>query len=71
MGVSYVIVEQIRNDFEIKQTFKDGSCPHVQIMDDQFLERRSLSETITSMVTPVTDKSVSSYYVLIGEHGTG
>lgn len=28
-------------------------------------------DTLTSIVSPVEDKLVSSYYIVVGEHGTG
>ena len=70
-GVSYVLYEQLKNDYEIKKTFRTGSCPNFKFKEDQLLERKSLLDTLTSIVTPVEDKLVSSYYIVIGEHGTG
>lgn len=71
LGIGYVLFEQIKNDYEIKHTFRHGSCPNFKFQEDQLLERKSLLDSLTSMVTPVADKLVSSYYIVIGEQGTG
>ncbi|CAF0805144.1 unnamed protein product [Adineta steineri] len=70
-GIGYVICEQIKNDYEIKHTFRNGSCPNFKFKEEQLLERKSLLDTLTSIVTPVADKLVSSYYIVLGEHGVG
>ena len=66
-----MICEQIKSDYEIKHTFRHGSCPICKFKDEQLLERTELLDTLTSIVTPVEDKLVSSYYIVIGDHGTG
>ncbi|CAF1266341.1 unnamed protein product [Adineta steineri] len=71
VGIGYVIYEQVKNDFEIKYTFRFGSCPNFKFPEDQLLERKELLDTLTSIVTPVPDKLVSSYYIVVGDHGTG
>lgn len=63
--------EQFKNDREIKYTFRNGSCPNFKFKEDQLLERRDILDTLTSIVSPVEDKLVSSYYIVVGEHGTG
>ncbi|CAF1606538.1 unnamed protein product [Adineta ricciae] len=70
-GVGYVIYEQVKNDFEIKYTFRHGSCPNFKIKEDQLLDRRELCSTLESIMRPVEDKLVSSYYIVIGDHGVG
>ncbi|CAF0853079.1 unnamed protein product [Adineta ricciae] len=70
-GVGYVIYEQIKNDFEVKYTFRHGSCPNFKIKEDQLLERRELCSTLESIMRPVEDKLVSSYYIVVGDHGVG
>jgi hypothetical protein len=71
LGVGYVIYEQIKNDYEIKYTFRNGSCPNFKFKEEQLLERKELLDTLISIVTPVEDKLVSSYYIVVGDHGTG
>ncbi len=61
----------MKNDYEIKYTFKNGSCPNFKFKEEQLLERKSLLNSLTTIVTPVADKLVSSYYIILGEHGSG
>ncbi|CAF1416092.1 unnamed protein product [Adineta ricciae] len=70
-GVGYVIYEQVKNDYEIKHTFSNGSCPNFKFKEEQLLERRTLLDQLIKIVTPVPDKLVSSYYIVLGEHGSG
>ncbi|UJR28116.1 hypothetical protein I4U23_009371 [Adineta vaga] len=70
-GIVYVIYEQVKNDYEIKYTFRYGSCPNFKFKEEQLLERKTLLDRLTTIVTPVPDKLVSSYYILLGEHGVG
>jgi hypothetical protein len=70
-GIGYVICEQVKNDYEIKHTFRHGSCPNFKFKEEQLLERKELLDPLINIVTPVTDKLVSSYYIIIGEHGSG
>jgi len=61
----------LKNDYEIKHTFRNGSCPNFKFKEEQLLERKSLLNSLTTIVTPVADKLVSSYYIILGEHGSG
>jgi len=61
----------LKNDYEIKHTFQNGSCPNFKFKEEQLLERKSLLNSLTTIVTPVADKLVSSYYIILGEHGSG
>ncbi len=61
----------MKNDYEIKHTLRNGSCPNFKFKEDQLLERKSLLDPLTNIVTPVADKLVSSYYIILGEHGSG
>ncbi|CAF3402484.1 unnamed protein product [Rotaria sp. Silwood1] len=70
-GVGYVIYEQVKNDYEIKSTFRNGSCPNFKFKEKQLLERKSLLNSLVTILTPVADKLVSSYYIVLGEHGVG
>ncbi|CAF0902159.1 unnamed protein product [Adineta ricciae] len=70
-GVGYVIYEQVKNDYEIKHTFSNGSCPNFKFKEEQLLERRTLLDQLIKIVTPAPDKLVSSYYIVLGEHGVG
>ncbi|CAF2412020.1 unnamed protein product [Rotaria sp. Silwood2] len=70
-GVSYVIVEQIKNDYEIKQTFRNGSCPNFKFREEQLFERKEILDELSSIIKPVANKLVSSYYIVVGDHGTG
>lgn len=71
LGFGYVIYEQWKNDHEIKHTFRNGSCPNFKFKEEQLLERSTLLDSLTKIVTPVEDKLVSSYYIVLGEHGSG
>ncbi|CAF0962928.1 unnamed protein product [Rotaria sordida] len=70
-GIGYVIIAQAKNDYEIKRTFRNGSCPTYKFREEQLLERKELLDTLLSIVKPVTNKLVSSYYIVVGDHGTG
>ncbi len=70
-GIGYVIYEQLKNDYEIKYTFRNGSCPNFKFKEEQLLERKALLDPLINIVTPVADKLVSSYYIVLGEHGSG
>ncbi|CAF4391179.1 unnamed protein product, partial [Rotaria sp. Silwood2] len=68
-GVCYVIYEQVKNDYEIKSTFQNGSCPNFKFKEEQLLERKLLLNSLITILTPVADKLVSSYFIVLGEHG--
>ncbi|CAF0775772.1 unnamed protein product [Rotaria sordida] len=70
-GIGYVMYEQVKNDYEIKSTFRHGSCPNFKFKEEQLLERKSLLNSLITILTPVADKLVSSYYIVLGEHGVG
>ncbi|CAF0977347.1 unnamed protein product [Rotaria sp. Silwood1] len=70
-GIGYVIFEQTRNDHEIKRTFRNGSCPNFKFKEEQLLERKEILDELSRIIKPVANKLVSSYYIVVGDHGTG
>ncbi|CAF0788321.1 unnamed protein product [Didymodactylos carnosus] len=70
-GVGYVIGAQVKSAHDVKQSFKYGSCPNIKIKKEELIERKEIFDSLVSILRPVEDKLVSSYYVILGQHGVG
>ncbi|CAG8484986.1 1072_t:CDS:1 [Scutellospora calospora] len=65
----FALVMNKVSEYRVNLTLENGTRPKSKVLEDEFVPRPQISETLRKVFQP--NERQSYYYVICGEHGTG